>query len=185
MNSMGMNASSMITGDCRPTTAATSPRTAARLYPGAVEATPMTVLDSSPSVPARNPLSLVRGPVDASTTTAPLVKEAQRRSLPTRNQSVALLTAFGGETPDQYRPGRRSSTRATPSSALEAVTSSTAASTSGWAFAVATEWPVQASIGRSFGMSPNPTTASGPTPSSPQSRSSANALVTPAAEIST
>src|SRR3954468_6212711 len=113
MNSMGMNASSMITGDCRPTTAATSPRTAARLYPGAVEATPMTVLDSSPSVPARNPLSLVRGPVDASTTTAPLVKELNVAAcLPEINQ-LRCLRHLEGETPDQFRPGRRSSTRAT------------------------------------------------------------------------
>src|SRR6266511_2142797 len=79
----------------------------------------------------------------------------------------------------------RSRTMATPSSSLLAVTSSTAASTSGSALATAMPRPAHASMVRSLGMSPMATTSAGATPSRAQTRSSANALVTPAAETST
>ena len=54
---------------------------------------------------------------------------------------------------------QRSSTRATPSSALGVVTSSAAATASGCALPIATPRPAQPSIGTSLGMSPNATTS--------------------------
>ena len=60
---------------------------------------------------------------------------------------------------------QRSSTRATPSSVLGAVTSSAAARTSGWALPIATPRPAHRSIGRSLGMSPNASTSAAVIPS--------------------
>src|SRR6266540_1323746 len=80
---------------------------------------------------------------------------------------------------------RRSRTSATPSSRFDAVTSSASRRTSGCALATATAWPAQASIGRSLGMSPKAITAPAGMPRRRQTQSSAEALVTPAAEIST
>ena len=57
MNSIGTKASQRIAGDWKPTSIATKPRTAARLYPGAVEATPMTTLERKPRAPVFSPLS--------------------------------------------------------------------------------------------------------------------------------
>jgi hypothetical protein len=57
MNSMGRKARNMMAGACRPTAATTRPREAARLYPGAVEATPMTMPESIPSAPDLRPFS--------------------------------------------------------------------------------------------------------------------------------
>jgi len=47
----------MIAGALTPTTITTKPSVAAKLYAGAVEATPMTTLDSNPSTPGLSPLS--------------------------------------------------------------------------------------------------------------------------------
>src|SRR5215208_3859045 len=55
MNSIGRNASNMMIGDLSPTVWATPPRVAARLYPGAVDATPMTTLESRPIAPSLSP----------------------------------------------------------------------------------------------------------------------------------
>ena len=57
MNSMGRKARTMMAGACRPTAATTRPSEAARLYPGAVEATPMTMPDIIPRAPDRRPFS--------------------------------------------------------------------------------------------------------------------------------
>ena len=57
MKSIGRNARIITAGDCRPTASATAPIVAARLYAGAVEATPMTTLDIRPSAPPFSPLS--------------------------------------------------------------------------------------------------------------------------------
>src|SRR5579871_2870637 len=57
MKNIGMNATHMIAGDANPTDAATTPSDAARLYPGAVEATPMTTLEMNPSAPDFRPFS--------------------------------------------------------------------------------------------------------------------------------
>ena len=60
-NSIGTNAITMMIGAWNPipTTAVTAPRVAARLYAGAVEATPITMLETNPSAPAFSPLSSV------------------------------------------------------------------------------------------------------------------------------
>jgi hypothetical protein len=54
-----------IAGDCRATAAATKPRVAARLYPGAVEATPITTLDTKPIAFFFKPLSSTPFPAAA------------------------------------------------------------------------------------------------------------------------
>ena len=64
MKSIGRNARIITAGDCRPTASTTAPIVAARLYAGAVEATPITTLDIRPSAPPFSPLS----PPDSSTT---------------------------------------------------------------------------------------------------------------------
>ena len=46
MQAIGRNASHITAGALNPTDAVTRPSDAARLYPGAVEATPMTVADT-------------------------------------------------------------------------------------------------------------------------------------------
>src|SRR5215218_2918560 len=67
MSSMGTNASHRTAGDCSPTAAATKPKVAARLYPGAVEATPITTLERKPSAPPLSPLP----PISVSRSSAP------------------------------------------------------------------------------------------------------------------
>ncbi len=57
MSSIGRKASQRIAGAWKPTSSATKPSTAARLYPGAVEATPMTTLETKPIALLFNPLS--------------------------------------------------------------------------------------------------------------------------------
>src|SRR4051795_9594845 len=57
MKYIGMNASSIIDGALTPTAMTTNPRVAARLYAGAVDAVPMTIDESSPTVPRFRPLS--------------------------------------------------------------------------------------------------------------------------------
>src|SRR6476646_10003240 len=57
MKSIGRNARIITAGDCRPTASTTALMVAARLYAGAVEATPMTTLDIRPSAPPFSPLS--------------------------------------------------------------------------------------------------------------------------------
>ena len=53
----------MISGACTPTPAMTTkPSVAARLYAGAVDARPITALDSNPSAPDLRPLSAAAGP---------------------------------------------------------------------------------------------------------------------------
>src|SRR5690242_19177280 len=57
MKYIGTKASSMIDGAFTPTAMTTKPSVAARLYAGAVDAVPMTIDDSSPTVPGLSPLS--------------------------------------------------------------------------------------------------------------------------------
>src|SRR5947207_15951550 len=57
MNSIGMKASRTMIGPLVPTACPMYPMVAARLYPGAVEATPMTMLDIRPIAPSLRPLS--------------------------------------------------------------------------------------------------------------------------------
>src|SRR5688572_9525600 len=61
MNRIGRNAISMMTGAFAPTSWLMPPRTAATLYPGAVEATPITMLDSRPIAPSLRPLPATPG----------------------------------------------------------------------------------------------------------------------------
>src|SRR5215213_7313046 len=67
MRSMGTNDRQRTEGDCSPTAAATKPKVAARLYPGAVEATPITTLERKPSAPPLSPLP----PISVSRSSAP------------------------------------------------------------------------------------------------------------------
>src|SRR5436190_23444408 len=57
MHSIGRNDTISVPGLCTPTTATIRPSVAAMLYAGAVEETAITTLESSPSAPARRPLS--------------------------------------------------------------------------------------------------------------------------------
>src|ERR1035438_3812200 len=52
-----MNATTATSGAFRPTAMTTKVRVAARLYAGAVEATPITTLETRPSAPPFRPLS--------------------------------------------------------------------------------------------------------------------------------
>src|SRR5271165_664686 len=52
-----MNATTATRGAFRPTAMTTKVRVAARLYAGAVEATPITMLETRPSAPLFRPLS--------------------------------------------------------------------------------------------------------------------------------
>src|SRR4051794_24905744 len=61
MKRIGTKAINMITGALRPTSWDTGPRVAARLYPGAVEATPITMLDRRPIAPTLRPLLATPG----------------------------------------------------------------------------------------------------------------------------
>src|SRR5664279_3153289 len=55
-NRIGTKASTTMDGDCNPTRATIRPSVAARLYAGAVDATPMTTLERSPIAPVFSPL---------------------------------------------------------------------------------------------------------------------------------
>src|SRR5262245_21929936 len=61
MNSMGTNASSKMIGALVPTSCATKPSVAERLYAVAVEATPITIVDTRPSAPTLRPLRTTSG----------------------------------------------------------------------------------------------------------------------------
>src|SRR5580693_8984686 len=54
---IGTNAITATIGEPSPTTATMNPSVAARLYAGAVEATPMTVAETSPRAPVLSPFS--------------------------------------------------------------------------------------------------------------------------------
>src|SRR5581483_1359328 len=56
MHAIGMNEIHMIAGALNATAAVTRPSEAARLYAGAVEATPTTVAEARPRAPAFRPL---------------------------------------------------------------------------------------------------------------------------------
>src|SRR4249919_2008667 len=62
MQSIGRNDTISVPGLCTPTTATIRPSVAAMLYAGAVEETAITTLESSPSAPARRPLSWPAAP---------------------------------------------------------------------------------------------------------------------------
>src|SRR5258708_33798741 len=62
MQSIGRNETISVPGLCTPTTATIRPSVAAMLYAGAVEETAITTLESSPSAPARRPLSWATAP---------------------------------------------------------------------------------------------------------------------------
>ncbi len=78
MNSMGMKASSTMSGESRCTLTAMNPSVAARLYAGAVDATPMMTLDSRPSAPDLSPFSTGASPGVISSAT--LVTTPPRRA---------------------------------------------------------------------------------------------------------
>src|SRR5579862_780306 len=61
MHSIGRNDATSVPGLCTPTTATMRPSVAAMLYAGAVEETAITTLETSPSAPARRPLSREAG----------------------------------------------------------------------------------------------------------------------------
>src|SRR5579859_2365881 len=61
MHSIGRNDTTSVPGLCTPTTATMRPSVAAMLYAGAVEETAITTLETSPSAPARRPLSRAAG----------------------------------------------------------------------------------------------------------------------------
>src|SRR5665647_521960 len=86
--------------------------------------------------------------------------------------------------PGSCRASALSSTSATPSSSLEAHTSSTMSRTSGCALATPKDRPAQVSMGRSLGMSPNAKTSAGSMPCEAHHCPRAAALVTPSALIS-
>src|SRR6266446_8280393 len=65
MQSIGRNDTISVPGLCTPTTATIRPSVAAMLYAGAVEETAITTLESSPSAPARRPLSWEAAPWEA------------------------------------------------------------------------------------------------------------------------
>ncbi len=75
-------------------------------------------------------------------------------------------------------------TAATPSSSLVTVCVGTAASTAGWALAMAKPVPAQARTVRSLGMSPKAMTSVASMPRAAQSTARVPALVTPGALIS-
>src|SRR5689334_8477141 len=62
MQSIGRNDTTSVPGLCTPTRATIRPSVAAMLYAGAVEETAITTLESSPSAPARRPLSWPAAP---------------------------------------------------------------------------------------------------------------------------
>src|SRR5881392_4215449 len=62
MQSIGRNDTISVPGLCTPTAATIRPSVAAMLYAGAVEETAITTLESSPSAPARRPLSWEAAP---------------------------------------------------------------------------------------------------------------------------
>src|SRR5579875_491897 len=80
-SSIGTNASRATSGDFSPTAATTKKRVAARLYAGAVEATPMATLDARPRAPGLRPLLL-----DCSTGCTPRLGRAMAR-LPVGHRS--------------------------------------------------------------------------------------------------
>ena len=63
MKYIGMKARIVTIGACRPIATTTKPSVAARLYAGAVEATPMTMLEIRPSAPALSPFPEPRAQV--------------------------------------------------------------------------------------------------------------------------
>src|ERR1700704_5195919 len=70
-SSIGTNASTATSGAFSPTAATTKNSVAARLYAGAVDATPITTLDTRPRAPVLRPL-----PPDSSTVSMPVAKVA-------------------------------------------------------------------------------------------------------------
>src|SRR5450631_2230815 len=104
MKYIGTKASSMIDGALIPTmpsplaVATTNPRLAARLYAGAVDATPTTMLDTSPSAPPLRPLLACSGnPISASWSVDMAAFRPQRY----------VGVPFGGRLPpDGVFPGR-------------------------------------------------------------------------------
>src|SRR5436190_7666967 len=79
MHSIGRNDTISVPGLCTPTTATISPSVAAMLYAGAVEETAITTLESSPSAPARRPLSCAGTVAAGAVTTAGTVVSALTR----------------------------------------------------------------------------------------------------------
>src|SRR6185437_2930803 len=79
MQSIGRNDTISVPGLCTPTTATIRPSVAAMLYAGAVEETAITTLDSSPSAPARRPLSCAGADAAGAVITAGAVVSALTR----------------------------------------------------------------------------------------------------------
>ncbi len=90
MQSIGMNATHMIAGAGEPDGAATRPSDTARLYAGAVEATPMTMLETRPRAPVLRPFA--PGAPDAPTVVSDMLDRLPQGSEGThsaRDRSVA------------------------------------------------------------------------------------------------
>src|SRR5690349_9917685 len=79
MQSIGRNDTISVPGLCTPVTATIRPSVAAMLYAGAVEETAITTLDSSPSAPARRPLSWAGADAAGAVITAGAVVSALTR----------------------------------------------------------------------------------------------------------
>src|ERR1700729_3858402 len=78
MQSIGRNDTISVPGLCTPTTATIRPSVAAMLYAGAVDETAITTLDSSPSAPARRPLSCEAGAMGSAMVTVVMMGTAFR-----------------------------------------------------------------------------------------------------------
>ena len=106
---------------------------------------------------------------------------AARAVLARRTGGLTIARRVTPNRPGEYQ---RSSTRATPSSVFGVVTSSAAASASGFALPIATPRPARSSIGTSLGMSPVATQSASLMPSGPAISAMPAALFTPTGTIS-
>src|SRR5438128_2144437 len=92
---MGTKASIVMTGEWSPTAATMRPSVAAMLYAGAVEESPMTTEENSPSAPALSPFSPGPGPSASGAADSAVSPESftpdhfpgSRRGLPERLRS--------------------------------------------------------------------------------------------------
>ena len=82
MHSIGRNDTISVPGLCTPTTATIRPSVAAMLYAGAVEETAITTLESSPSAPARRPLSWEAASWDSPGLMPPVLRQPREQSSP-------------------------------------------------------------------------------------------------------
>ena len=86
-----------------PPTATTNPSVAARLYPGAVDATPITRLDTQPSAPVFRPFSPAPAP---SGSLAGIGTAALSKFSPSRKPAVARVGVSPGHVGPDWPPRR-------------------------------------------------------------------------------